>query len=63
MFFRHQGNNRGPKWHWSTQQDGSMHLIHGTTLLSSPFPLWTYIITLGKKDDDEKTLLLKIIWL
>ena len=24
---------------------------------------WTSIITLGKKIDDEKTLLLKIIWL
>ena len=32
---------------------------HGTT----PLPLWTSIITFGKKNDDEKTLLLKIIWL
>ena len=40
-----------------------MHLIHGTSLLSTPLSLWTSIITLGKKIDDEKTLLLKIIWL
>ena len=40
-----------------------MNLIHGTSLLSTPLPLWTYISTLGKKIDDEKTLLLKIIWL
>ena len=40
-----------------------MNLIHGTSLLSTPLPLWTYISTLGKKIDDEKTLLLKKIWL
>ena len=33
--------------------------MHGTSLLSTPLPLWTSIITLGKKNDDEKTLLLK----
>ena len=31
---------------WSTQQASSMHLIHGTSLLSTPLPLWTYIIYL-----------------
>ena len=41
----------------------SMHLIHGTSLLSTPLPLWNSIATSGKKNDDEKTLLLKIIWL
>ena len=51
------------KWQWSTQQASSMHLIHGTSLLRTPLSLWTSIITLGKKIDDEKTLLLKIIWL
>ena len=40
-----------------------MYQMHGTSLLSTPLPLWTSIITLGKKNDDEKTLLLKIIWL
>ena len=40
-----------------------MHLIPGTSLLSILLPLWTSIITLGKKNDDEKTLLLKLIWL
>ena len=39
------------------------HLIHGTSLLSTPLPLWTFIITLGEKNDDEKTLLPKMIWL
>ena len=43
----------GPKWQWSTQKASSMHLIHGTSLLSTPLPLWTSIITLGKKNDDE----------
>ena len=56
MFFRH---HRCPKWHWSTQQDSSMHLIHGTNLLSTPLPLWTSIITLGKKNNDKKHCLLK----
>ena len=36
-----------------------MHLLDGTSLMSTPLPLWTSIITLGKKIDDEKTLLLK----
>ena len=40
-----------------------MHLIHETSLLSTPLQLWTFIITLSKKNDDEKKLLLKIIWL
>ena len=55
MFFRHHFFTLG--------NDSAMHLIHGTSLLSTPLPLWTSIITLGKKIDDEKTLLLKIIWL
>ena len=29
------GNNRGSKKQWSTQQDSSVHLLHGT----SPLPL------------------------
>ena len=32
-------------------------------LVQTPLPLWTSIITLSKKNDDEKKLLLKIIWL
>ena len=40
-----------------------MSQMHGASLLSIPLPLWTFIITLGKKIDDEKTFLLKIIWL
>ena len=31
---------------WSTQQVSSMHLRHGTSLLSTPLPFWTNIITL-----------------
>jgi len=30
--------------------------MHGTILLNTPLPLWTSIITLGKKNDDEKSL-------
>ena len=33
--------------------------MHRTSLLSTQLLLWTSIITLGKKIDDEKTLLLK----
>ena len=55
--------NTGPKWQRSTQQASSMYQMHGTSLLSTPLPFWTSSITLGKKIDDEKTLLLKIIWL
>ena len=36
---------------WSTQQASSMHLIHGTTMLSTPLPFWTCIITLGSKNE------------
>ena len=39
-----------------------MDQMHGTSLLSTSLPLWTSIITLGKIED-EKTLLLKKIWL
>ena len=44
-----EGNNSGPKLPWSTQQASSMHLRHGTSLLSTPLPFWTCIITLGKE--------------
>ena len=40
-----------------------MHLIHGTSLLRTTLPPSTSFFTLGKKIHDEKTLLLKIIWL
>ena len=33
---------------WSTQQASSMHLKHETTLLSTPLPFWTLIITVSK---------------
>ena len=44
-----RSNNRGPKWQWSTKQASSTHLIHGTSLLSTPQPLWTSIIVSSKK--------------
>ena len=34
-------------------------MIHETSLLSTPLPRWISIIILGKKNVDEKTLLLK----
>ena len=49
----------GSKWQWSTQQASSMYQMHGTSLLSTPLPLWTSIITLGKKNDDKKHCFLK----
>ena len=42
------GRAPGSKLAWSTQQASSMHLRHGTTLLSTPLLFWTCIITLGK---------------
>ena len=33
---------------WSTQQASSMHLKHGTSLLSTPLQFLTCIITIGK---------------
>ena len=40
-----------------------MHLRYGTSLLSTPLPFWTCIITLGKEKWWRRLLLLKIIWL
>ena len=37
-----------PKWAWSTRQANFMHLKHGTSLLSTPWPFWTCIFTSGK---------------
>ena len=39
---------------WSTQQDSSIYLRPETSLLSTPLLLWTSIITLGRKNDDNK---------
>ena len=47
-YFKKQCNMYRSKLTWSTQQASSMHLIHGTSLLSTPLPLWTCINTLGK---------------
>ena len=38
----------------SSEHVENMHLIHETSLLSTPLPLWTCIITLGKLNDDEE---------
>ena len=52
----------------SNQQASSMHLKHGTSLLSIPLPFWTciyYSVLLPqvRKCEDEFLLVLKIIWL
>ena len=39
-------HNTGPKVAWSIQQANYTHSIHETSLLSTPLPLWTCIITL-----------------
>ena len=36
------------KWPWKTWQASSIHLRHVTSLLSTPLPICTSIITLGK---------------
>ena len=41
----------------------SMHLIHETSLLSTPLPFWTSIIALGKKKWWQKNIAFRIIWL
>ena len=59
IIFFTQGDNRGPKWQRSTQQARSKYLIHGTCLLSTPLPVLTSIITLGKKMMAKKHCFLK----
>ena len=39
-----------------------MSKIHSTSLLSTPWPFLTGILSHVSKNDDEKTLLLKVIW-
>ena len=40
-----------------------MSKMHSTSLLSTPWPFWTGILSQVSKNDDEKTLLLRVIWL
>ena len=40
-----------------------MSKIHSTSLLSTPWPFWTGILSQVSKNDDEKKLLLRVIWL
>ena len=40
-----------------------MSKMHSTSLLSTPWPFWTGIFSQVSKNDDEKTLLLIVIWL
>jgi len=40
-----------------------MSRMHSTCLLSTPWPFWTGILSQVSKNDDEKTLLLRVIWL
>ena len=37
--------------------------MHSTSLLSILWPFWTGILSQVSKNDDEKTLLLRVIWL
>ena len=53
----------GPKWPLSTEQASPMSKIHSPSLLSTPWPCWTGILSQVSKNDDEKTLLLRVIWL
>ena len=40
-----------------------MYKIHSPSLLSIPWPFWTGILYQVSKNNDEKTLLLRVIWL
>ena len=40
-----------------------MSKMHSTSLFSTPWPFWTGILSQVSKNDDEKTLLLRVIWL
>jgi hypothetical protein len=40
-----------------------MSKMHSTSQLSTPWPFWTGILSQVSKNDDEKTLLLRVIWL
>ena len=39
-----------------------MFKMHSISLLSTPWSFWTGILSQVSKNDDEKTLLLRIIW-
>ena len=48
-FYLSKVNNTCPNWPGVLSRlHSSMHLRHGTSLLSTPLPFWTCIITLGK---------------
>ena len=53
----------GPKWLLSTEQASPLSKIHTTSLLSTPWPFWTGMLSQVSKNYDEKTLLLGVIWL
>ena len=40
-----------------------MSKMHSTSLLSTLWPFWNGILSHVSKNDDEKTLLLRVIWL
>jgi len=47
----------------SNEQASPQSKIHNTSLLSTPWPIWTAILSQVTKNDDEKTLLFRVIWL
>ena len=53
----------GPKWSWSTEQASTMSKMLSTSMLSTPWPFWTCILSQVSKNIDEKTMLLRVIWL
>ena len=40
-----------------------MSKMHSTSMLNTPWPSWTGILSQVSKNDDEKMLLLRVIWL
>ena len=40
-----------------------MSKMYSTSLISTPWPFWTVTLSQVSKNDDEKTLLLRVIWL
>ena len=63
IIFTYLRKYNGQNWPWSTEKASSMSKMHSISLLSTPWPFWTGILSQVSKNDDEKMLLLRVIWL
>ena len=53
----------GTKWPLSTEKASLVSKTHSTSLPSTPWSSWTGVLSQVSKNDDEKTMLLRVIWL